>query len=49
MLPESIESLRIVNLHVDDATVDLLLTQHAHDIGITVLRRDGQLEIVAMK
>ena len=49
MLPESIESLRIVNLHVGDATVDLLLTQHAHDIGITVQRRNGQLEVVAMK
>jgi glycogen debranching enzyme len=49
VLPESIESLRIVNLHVGDASVDLLLTQHAHDIGITVQRRDGQLEVVAMK
>jgi glycogen debranching enzyme len=49
VLPESIESLRIANLHVGDASVDLLLTQHAHDIGITVQRREGQLEVVAMK
>jgi glycogen debranching enzyme len=49
VLPESIESLRIVNLRVGDASVDLLLTQHAHDIGITVERREGQLEVVAMK
>jgi len=49
ILPESISSLRIVNLHVGDASVDLLLTQHAHDIGITVERRDGQLEVAAMK
>ena len=49
VLPESIESLRIVNLRVGDASVDLLLTQHAHDIGITVQRREGQLEVVAMK
>jgi len=49
MTPESIESLRIVNLQVVDARVDLLLTQHAHDVGITVQRRDGQLEVAAMK
>jgi glycogen debranching enzyme len=49
VLPESIESLRIFNLRVGDASVDLLLTQHAHDIGITVQRREGQLEVVAMK
>src|SRR4029079_8593712 len=49
VLPESIESLRIVNLQVVDARVDLLLTQHAHDVGITVQRRDGQLEVAAMK
>ena len=49
MLPDSIEWLRIVNLHVGDATVDLLLTQHVHDVGITVQRRDGHLEVVAMK
>ena len=48
-LPEVIESMRIVNLRVGDASVDLLLTQHAHDIGITVERRDGELEVVAMK
>jgi len=49
VLPESIESLRIVNLRVGDATVDLLLTQHAHDIGITVQRRDGHVEVIARK
>jgi glycogen debranching enzyme len=48
-LPDSIESLRIVNLRVGDARADLLLTQYAHDVGITVLRREGQLEVVAIK
>jgi glycogen debranching enzyme len=49
VLPEATESLRIVNLSVGDASVDLLLTQHADDVGITVLRREGLLEVVAMK
>jgi glycogen debranching enzyme len=49
VLPEPIESLRIVNLQVGDARVDLLLTRHANDVGITVQRREGQLEVVANK
>ena len=49
VLPECIESLRLVNLRVGDASVDLLLTRHARDVGITVLRRDGQLDVIAIK
>ncbi len=49
VLPEEIEWLRILNLRISDATVDLLLTRHAHDLGITVLRREGQLEVMAVK
>jgi glycogen debranching enzyme len=49
VLPEQLESVRILDLPVADARVDLLLTRHAHDVGITVLRRDGDVEIVAVK
>jgi glycogen debranching enzyme len=49
VLPEAIDWLRIVNLTVADATVDLLLTRHAYDVGITVLRRDGAVEILGLK
>jgi glycogen debranching enzyme len=48
-LPEAIDWLRIVNLTVADATVDLLLTRHAYDVGITVLRREGTVEILGLK
>jgi hypothetical protein len=48
MLPESIEWLRITNVSVRDASVDLLLTRHPFDVGITVLRREGELEIVTV-
>ena len=48
VLPEEIEWLRIVNLAVGTATVDLLLTRQAADVGITVLRRDGDVEVVAV-
>ena len=49
VLPERIEWLRILNLRISEASVDLLLTRHAHDVGITVLRREGQLEVMAVK
>jgi glycogen debranching enzyme len=48
-LPEEIDWLRMLGLSVADATVDLLLTRHVHDIGVTILKRDGEVEIVALK
>jgi glycogen debranching enzyme len=48
-LPEEIDWSRMLNLTVADASVDLLLTRHEHDIGVTILRRDGDVEIVATK
>ena len=49
VLPEEIDWLRIINLGVGQARVDLLLTRHAYDVGLTVLRRDGTVEIAAVK
>jgi glycogen debranching enzyme len=49
ILPVELEWLRILNLRVVDASVDLLLTRHPHDVGITVLRREGDVEVVAVK
>ncbi len=49
VLPASIGSLEIANLSVGDATVDLHLERHPHDVGVTVLRRTGDVEIVAVK
>lgn len=49
VLPESIGSLDIANLRVGDATVDLRLERHPHDVGVTVLRRTGDVDIVAVK
>ncbi len=49
MLPEGIDWIRLSNLSVLDAKVDLLVTRHAHDVGIEVLRRDGDIEILTVK
>jgi glycogen debranching enzyme len=48
-LPEGLEWVRINNLAIVDANVDLLLTRHPQDVGVTVLRREGALEIVLVK
>ena len=47
--PASIDRLVLTNLTVGDARVDLALERHANDVGVNVVRREGQLEIVAIK
>jgi glycogen debranching enzyme len=49
VLPPSVEWLELEHLRVGEADVDLRLQRHARDVGITVLRRDGDVEIVAIK
>jgi glycogen debranching enzyme len=48
-LPDSIDWLQLSNLGIGDARVDLRLERHPHDLGVTVLRRSGDVEIVAVK
>jgi glycogen debranching enzyme len=48
-LPEAIEWLRLGSVSIRDASVDLMLRRHAHDVGVTVLRREGEVEIVAVQ
>jgi glycogen debranching enzyme len=49
MLPEGVDWIRLTNLSVAEARLDLLLTRHSHDVGLEVLRRDGQVEILCVK
>ena len=49
VLPEFLPWVRILNLRVGSASVDLLLERYEFDVGIRVLRRDGDVEIVAVK
>jgi glycogen debranching enzyme len=46
VLPAEVHHLRIEGLHIADATVDLLLNRHSKGIGVEVLRKDGELEVV---
>jgi glycogen debranching enzyme len=49
ILPASIDWLELSNLRVGRAVIDLRLERHAFDLGVTVLRREGDVEIVAIK
>ncbi len=48
-LPSFVPELRITNLQVAGATVDLLLVRHVDDVGVNVIRRDGDLSVVVAK
>jgi glycogen debranching enzyme len=45
-LPDWLAWLRIEHLAVGDGVVDLLCERHPHDVGISVLRRQGSVRVV---
>ncbi|MDR4477537.1 MAG: amylo-alpha-1,6-glucosidase [Nitrospira sp.] len=49
ILPEFIDEMQIKNVKVGSASVDLLLRRHDLDVGITVTRRVGKVEVVSVK
>jgi glycogen debranching enzyme len=49
VLPPFLEGVRVRNLCVGDATVDLDLVRHPGDVGIQVIRREGPVDIVVVK
>jgi glycogen debranching enzyme len=48
-LPESIEFVRIRNLKVGKASVDLVFERQAHVVSVDVLQRSGDIELVTIK
>jgi glycogen debranching enzyme len=48
-LPEFVPEIRLKNLRVGDASVDLRLERQPYGVGTTVLRRDGLVDIVSIK
>jgi glycogen debranching enzyme len=48
LLPESLQEVELFGLRVGDASIDLRLERHDHDVGVNVLRRDGDVEVVAV-
>lgn len=48
-LPEFVDGLRIYNLEVAGAMLDLLLVRHKYDVGVNVLRREGDVRVMVVK
>jgi glycogen debranching enzyme len=48
-LPTWLGELRIHNLEVAGAVVDLQLVRHEHDVGVNVLRREGDVRVTVVK
>jgi hypothetical protein len=48
-LPETLDWLRLTDLAIGDARVDIRLDRHPHDTGAIVQRREGHVEIVTVK
>jgi glycogen debranching enzyme len=48
-LPEWLPEVRIGRLRVGEGSADLLLERHPHDVGVTVLRREGRLRVTVVK
>ncbi len=48
-LPRDVDWIELSNLSVGDATLDLRLESHPHDVGVTVLHRAGDVEISSIK
>jgi glycogen debranching enzyme len=48
-LPGCLGELRIHNLEVAGASVDLHLVRHEQDVGVNVLRREGDVQVLVVK
>ncbi len=49
VLPEFLREVQVRNLRVGRGSVDLRLLRHGNDVGINVVRRDGDVRIVMVK
>jgi glycogen debranching enzyme len=49
LLPPFLREVQVRDLHVGEATIDLLLIRHGDDVGINVLRREGKVALTMVK
>ena len=47
-LPDYLHWLEIKNLRFRDGTIDLIVRRHPHDVGINLLRKDGDIEVAVI-
>jgi glycogen debranching enzyme len=48
VLPEFMKTVRISNLRVGDAVVDLAFEGHQRDVSVNVLRKTGEVEVAVL-
>jgi hypothetical protein len=48
-LPEALERVEIRNLRIRDSVIDIAFERYAETVGVNVLRRSGEVEILASK
>jgi hypothetical protein len=48
VLPEFLEQIRVRNLVVGEASVDLMLFRSGPAVAVTVERRDGDVDVVVL-
>ncbi|MFL6195965.1 MAG: glycogen debranching N-terminal domain-containing protein [Thermoanaerobaculia bacterium] len=48
-LPAGLDQVKISNLKVRDATVDIVFQRHEQDVAVHLDRRDGEVEVVVVK
>ncbi len=49
VLPQFLEEATIKGLRVKDASVDIALSRYGSDVGINVLRKEGNVEVIVVK
>jgi glycogen debranching enzyme len=45
VLPPFLDRLRLVDVHVGDALVDVIFERHDHELGVKVIRKRGELDV----
>ena len=48
-LPPALGRVEIRNLHIGDAIIDIAFERYAETVGVNVLRRSGDVGILALK
>ncbi len=47
-LPDCVDFVRITNMRVGNGFLDLSLRRHTHDVGINVIRKEGDIDIAVI-
>jgi glycogen debranching enzyme len=48
-LPEAVDWVKLSDIQIGDAVVDIALERHENDVGVNVLRREGRVRMIVEK